>query len=217
MLFAELYSACLRQADYVMVNSSWTKNHIDRLLKPWLHRDDDRDDTPAVSQTPAVPSMGIRQRPRASATSIEPVDRKTSHQHAQSMIVYPPCDVKSFVDFPLHPRTPTILSISQFRPEKDQAKQIEAFARFIKSHPSPAADIRLVLAGSCRGEADEQRVEDLRARSRQLGVADRVEFKVNVDWKELTALLSCSMVGISTMVDEHFGISVVEFMVREFS
>jgi alpha-1,2-mannosyltransferase len=36
---------------------------------------------------------------------------------------------------------------------------------------------------------------------------------VNAPYEELTKWLAISSVGINTMVDEHFGINVVEFMV----
>jgi alpha-1,2-mannosyltransferase len=41
-----------------------------------------------------------------------------------------------------------------------------------------------------------------------------VEFRLNAPYDELLHWLSISSIGISTMVEEHFGIGVVEFMVR---
>lgn len=43
---------------------------------------------------------------------------------------------------------------------------------------------------------------------------DNVEFKVNVSYPELLENLKTASIGISTMVDEHFGINIVEFMVN---
>ncbi|KNE88785.1 hypothetical protein PSTG_17792, partial [Puccinia striiformis f. sp. tritici PST-78] len=43
-------------------------------------------------------------------------------------------------------------------------------------------------------------------------VEQNVELKVNVNLDSPTSLLSQSLVGISMMVDEHFGISIVKFM-----
>lgn len=40
-----------------------------------------------------------------------------------------------------------------------------------------------------------------------------VEFRLNAPYEELLHWLSVSSIGISTMVEEHFGIGVVEFMV----
>lgn len=42
---------------------------------------------------------------------------------------------------------------------------------------------------------------------------DNVEFVVNGSYKDVCTWLGRASVGLSTMVDEHFGINVVEFMV----
>jgi len=39
-----------------------------------------------------------------------------------------------------------------------------------------------------------------------------VEFCINVPFDELTSLLAGAVGGLHTMLDEHFGISVVEYM-----
>lgn len=40
------------------------------------------------------------------------------------------------------------------------------------------------------------------------------EFVVNAPFSEIVQRLGEASIGLNTMVDEHFGISVVEFMVR---
>ena len=42
---------------------------------------------------------------------------------------------------------------------------------------------------------------------------DYVRFVLNAPYSEVLHLLSRSSIGLSTMVDEHFGINVVEYMV----
>lgn len=42
---------------------------------------------------------------------------------------------------------------------------------------------------------------------------DQVSFVVNAPFPDMLGWLSRSGIGLSTMVDEHFGINVVEFMV----
>ncbi|MBW0534617.1 hypothetical protein O181_074332 [Austropuccinia psidii MF-1] len=223
LLFAELYSLCLRQADYLMVNSTWTKNHIDRLLKPWLHRDEidlEMDHQLESCPSPQLTQLdGLRLRVPSAPSNLSSKHLATQStresKHKKSSVVYPPCDVQSFLNFPLQPRSPIILSISQFRPEKDQETQIKAFAQFlsqIKPNYSAADKIKLILAGSCRDQFDEDRVRGLQQLCKDLEIDDSVMFKVNVDWHELRQLLKESLVGLSTMVDEHFGISIVEFM-----
>jgi len=68
------------------------------------------------------------------------------------------------------------------------------------SAPSPFEDVRLVILGSCRNDGD--------------GVGGRVDFVVNCSFDELKAWLGQASVGLHTMWNEHFGIGVVEMMVR---
>jgi len=122
-------------------------------------------------------------------------------------------------DLPLAPREPVILSVGQFRPEKDHPLQIRAFARFLNSSSTGKnghinkKDIKLVLLGSCRGAEDERRVEALRALAAEAGVGGQVEFVVGAPFPELKRWLGRASVGVHTMWNEHFGICVVEYMV----
>lgn len=43
-----------------------------------------------------------------------------------------------------------------------------------------------------------------------------MEFVVNAPYSTMLSWLSRASIGLSTMVDEHFGINIVEFMVRNF-
>jgi len=123
-------------------------------------------------------------------------------------------------DLPLAPREPVILSVGQFRPEKDHPLQIRAFARFLNSSSSSTGkkghttnkDIKLVLLGSCRGAEDERRVEVLRALAAEAGVGGQVEFVVGAPFPELKRWLGRASVGVHTMWNEHFGIVLVEYL-----
>lgn len=46
----------------------------------------------------------------------------------------------------------------------------------------------------------------------ELQIADRVDFCVNASAAEVRELLGGAVGGLHSMVDEHFGISVVEYM-----
>ena len=46
---------------------------------------------------------------------------------------------------------------------------------------------------------------------------DHVEFVVNAPYPRILDLLGHASIGLNTMVDEHFGINVVEFMVKKIS
>lgn len=91
--------------------------------------------------------------------------------------------------------------------------------------------VKLVLLGGARHKDDLARVESLRALAKELGIEvspkwrkavhdhsplyqKQVSFVVNAPYPEMISWLSRSSIGLSTMIDEHFGINVVEFMVR---
>lgn len=128
--------------------------------------------------------------------------------------VYPPCDTSGLQELPLQrSRKPlTIISVAQFRPEKGHVLQLEAFSASIKRLNANELRPKLQLVGSCRNKADEERVQNLRNRATELKIDDDVEFHVNVMYKDLVQLLGGAVAGIHSMIDEHFGISVVEYM-----
>ncbi|XP_004447132.1 GDP-Man:Man(3)GlcNAc(2)-PP-Dol alpha-1,2-mannosyltransferase [Dasypus novemcinctus] len=170
-LFAFIYGLVGSRSDVVMVNSSWTLNHILSLWKA------------------------------GNCTSI----------------VYPPCDVQTFLDIPLQEKKMTpghlLVSVGQFRPEKNHPLQIRAFAKLReKKVAASLPPLKLVLIGGCRNKDDELRVSQLEKLSEALGVQEDVEFKINIPFDELKNYLSEATVGLHTMWNEHFGIGVVECM-----
>jgi alpha-1,2-mannosyltransferase len=139
--------------------------------------------------------------------------------------VFPPCDTSALRALPLvraaAPRT--VISVAQFRPEKAHATQLHAWAALRQRADAAAAAgdaaaaaalraARLLLVGGVRHAADAARLEALRALAERLGVSDSVRFAVGVPSAELRALLGAAHIGLHTMRDEHFGISVVEYM-----
>ncbi|KAM8974972.1 GDP-Man:Man(3)GlcNAc(2)-PP-Dol alpha-1,2-mannosyltransferase [Pelodytes ibericus] len=169
-LFAMLYGLVGSCSDLVMVNSTWTFNHILNLWKC----------------------------------------------NGRTNIVYPPCDVQTFLDIKLDDdeeenKVHSVVSVGQFRPEKDHPLQIRAFGALLaRKTPEERANLKLILIGGCRNEEDEARVSKLKKLSMELGVP--VEFKVNISFEELKNYLSKATIGLHTMWNEHFGIGVVECM-----
>lgn len=169
-LFAGIYSIVGRYCtDVVMVNSTWTWNHISQL---WCK--------------PAT-------------------------------VVYPPCgSMDEFKAYSLSSRDPWVLSIAQFRPEKNQLLQLQALKIVIEKAAAIGldlpSDLKLVMLGSCRNADDEMRVEELQEHCQALGLIKHVQFVVNASFGELKQLLSKASMGLHTMYNEHFGISVVEMM-----
>ncbi|KAK3833815.1 MAG: hypothetical protein JOS17DRAFT_682804 [Linnemannia elongata] len=140
----------------------------------------------------------------------------------KSTVVYPPCDTEAFKDFPLRDRERIVVSVAQFRPEKGHALQLDAMAQLLKDHPeyrqnagglekNPKA-VQLVMVGSARDESDNNRIKQLKEKAAQLGITDNVTFVINASFSELQAWLARSKIGIHAMLDEHFGIGVVEYM-----
>lgn len=133
-------------------------------------------------------------------------------------ILYPPCNVQELCDIPLpiaNPGLPggrelLVISISQFRPEKNQALQIRSFARFLDMNPDCSTDIKFCLIGGVRDSHDEKRMEELKALARSLRIEKKVDFLPNIPFPELKRLLGRAACGLHTMWNEHFGIGIVE-------
>ncbi|PIA18007.1 UDP-Glycosyltransferase/glycogen phosphorylase [Coemansia reversa NRRL 1564] len=157
-------------------------------------------------------------------------------------VVYPPCDTNVLAKFPLSGRRPIIMSLAQFRPEKNHRLQVTAFAKFLNDHPehvAPAGEKSLltaelikslnfqqseddsvqlpnypllVILGGARNIEDEARAELLRQEAKTLGIDRQVHVIVNAPWSQVLDWLRLSKIGIHTMRDEHFGINIVEMM-----
>ncbi|XP_017787167.1 PREDICTED: GDP-Man:Man(3)GlcNAc(2)-PP-Dol alpha-1,2-mannosyltransferase [Nicrophorus vespilloides] len=129
-------------------------------------------------------------------------------------LIYPPCDVSHLVKLPKDEAKKAnirILSLSQFRPEKDHPLQLQALYELRELIPDQLfANVTLVMCGGCRNEDDKKLVKDLVDLSKHLSLENNVEFKVNISYQDLLKELEYAQIGIHTMIDEHFGISVVE-------
>jgi alpha-1,2-mannosyltransferase len=100
------YALALRRSSFLMVNSSWTKNHIDAIL---AHSDPLLDlihlpltfaGSLALS---VIHTLALSSPARAHATP------------KRALIVYPPCDTLALSHFPLDGRPSLLLSLAQFR------------------------------------------------------------------------------------------------------
>ena len=120
-IFAYMYGLAGARSEVVMVNSTWTQNHILSLWKAY----------------------------------------------SRTFVVYPPCDTKEFLSIQQSDKSKnavqSIVSIAQFRPEKDHPLQIKSFDRFLNNQPAHRRDsFKLVLVGSSRNEGDAKRVQNLK-------------------------------------------------------
>ena len=127
-------------------------------------------------------------------------------------IVYPPCDVREFITIPLDRESATrsVISVAQFRPEKDHPLQLRAFRKFLDGLPEEGqqqrSDFRLILVGSCRNAEDYARVKGLKVLAHDEGIDEQVDFHLNEPFDNLKKYLSEAIVGLHTMWNEHFGI-----------
>ena len=126
--------------------------------------------------------------------------------------------------------------LGAFSPEKDHKAQLYAFHQLLQKYPEHAEGdkgVELVLIGGSRNAEDAARVEGLQALAKELKIEvmqsttdisaspltsfqDRTKFVVNASYPDMLDWLSRSSIGLSTMVDEHFGINIVEYMVCSF-
>ncbi|CEH13774.1 glycosyltransferase family 4 protein [Ceraceosorus bombacis] len=139
----------------------------------------------------------------------------------QVRVLYPPCDTSRLTKLSLESRQArTLISLGQFRPEKEHATQLRILRATLDANSNlreAQNPLRLLMIGSSRDATDEARVEGLRTLANELKLThadgpDHVEFLVNASYDSLISSLGTASIGISTMVDEHFGINVVEFM-----
>ncbi|EFH39136.1 glycosyl transferase family 1 protein [Arabidopsis lyrata subsp. lyrata] len=166
--FSWMYGMVGSCTHLAMVNSSWTKSHIEVLWR--------------------IPERITR--------------------------VYPPCDTSGLQAFPLERSSdpPKIISVAQFRPEKAHMLQLEIFALALEKLDADVPRPKLQFVGSCRNNSDEERLQKLKDRAVELKVDGDVEFYKNAMYRELVELLGNAVAGMHGMIDEHFGISVVEYM-----
>lgn len=70
----------------------------------------------------------------------------------------------------------------------------------------------MVIIGSCRGKEDEERKKCIEDLTKHLALDNSVEIKANISYTELIENYQMASIGMHTMWNEHFGISVVELM-----
>ena len=83
---------------------------------------------------------------------------------------------------------------------------------FSQTVVSRHSDARLVLLGSSRNSEDDKLVSKLKSLAVECDVVNNVDFVVNAPYSVLQTHLSEASIGLHTMWNEHFGISVVEMM-----
>ncbi|KAG1726222.1 glycosyltransferase family 4 protein [Suillus lakei] len=199
------YSMALSRPSFIMANSSWTKNHVDAILS---HSD------PVMNVMHFLNPLFIF-RLFATTLKSKKLHANSASKKPETNIVYPPCDTREMAQFSLDERERIILSIAQFRPEKDHPAQLRAFAQLLADHPtytSGSSSVQLFLLGGARNADDHARVQSLRDLAEELEITPYVQFIVNASYPEMLGWLAMASIGLGAVVGEHFGINVVEFM-----
>lgn len=131
----------------------------------------------------------------------------------KAIIVYPPCNVTEFLKLQLIPDSAkpfiSIVSIGQFRPEKDHNLQLHSLAALLFILPGEVKQrVRLEFVGSCRNSADYRRVEELQKLAEKLMVTKHLNFHINASFPQLLRICQEGTIGIHAMWNEHFGIGM---------
>ncbi|KAH8739029.1 glycosyl transferase [Cryptosporidium ryanae] len=127
-------------------------------------------------------------------------------------------------------REETVISLAQFRPEKNQILQIKIFSQVLKRMGeliketsdekekliliNKQAKLKLKICGTSQKSSSEyfKYIDSLNELIKNAGLKDRVELIVDSTIDDLNTLLSTSRIAIHTMEEEHFGICVAEFL-----
>ena len=124
----------------------------------------------------------------------------------KALVIHPPVDVETFSiagTVPPEDREDIVVTIGRYNPEK----RYEFILKVAKHLP----DIKFVIAGSV-GEALAMRYFEKLRRMREKMSIRNVELLRDVSLPDLLNILSRSKVYLHAMVNEHFGMSVVEAM-----
>eukprot|EP01135_Chromosphaera_perkinsii_P009170 Nk52_evm5s1671 gene=Nk52_evmTU5s1671 len=164
-LFSGVYGEVGRlYGGVVMCNSTWTYNHIAGL---WGSN--------------SLPQM----RKEAGATPKSPSD--PSGRVADMSVVYPPCNTEDLCALPLEldgdekePREPLIISIGQFRPEKDHPLMIRAFGRFLAQLRAHKDELCAKLAALSSDESEETKRNSTASLRQYISHCDRILRKVRL-------------------------------------
>jgi alpha-1,2-mannosyltransferase len=131
-------------------------------------------------------------------------------------VLYPPAAIgdgrkKSVIEeTDMSQRKLALVSLAQFRPEKNHELQIRVFSKILKTFP----DCVFWIMGGCRNGEDEKLIQHLKKIAcEELKIPEsRIEFIVNAPREEVDRRLRLAKCAIHTMVDEHFGISLLEYL-----
>jgi alpha-1,2-mannosyltransferase len=136
---------------------------------------------------------------------------KSIWKNTKLEILYPPCSTTLYESKQTnHMRKNIIVSFAQFRPEKNHKLQIDIFNKL--KQRKVCRDLQLNIIGSIRDEADKKIYNDLIEYINKLNLSEDVQLFQNLAFQQVKQIFEVAKMGIHTMRDEHFGISIIEMM-----
>ncbi|PZC73739.1 hypothetical protein B5X24_HaOG208923 [Helicoverpa armigera] len=191
-----LYGVVGRCADVVMANGTWTEDHLNELWR--------------------CPLNTFRVYPPCEEVPLSSLSTSLSnHNSLLHLFLALVSELKQLRSLVKESDPIRILSVAQFRPEKDHPLMLQAMyelRNLLVKNEMLWNKIKLVLVGSCRNAEDEERVQNLKDLAKHLSLEASVEFVVNAPYARLLQMYQTSSLAIHAMWNEHFGISVVECM-----
>ena len=132
--------------------------------------------------------------------------------NTQLSLLYPPCNTASFRGISAYrERENIIVSFAQFRPEKNHKLQVRIMEELVKRGNVPG-DIELHMMGGVRNEADELYFNEIQLLIQEKRLENNIKLLKNVPFPAVIEEFKRAKIGIHTMKDEHFGISIIEMM-----
>jgi alpha-1,2-mannosyltransferase len=124
-------------------------------------------------------------------------------------VLYPPCNVDEFWSQDFSNKKKVVVSLAQYRSEKRHDVQLDMMKYHQERHPE--SDIVLKIMGSAKFEDSEKIYNHLVDRVNKEKIRN-VQVLKNLDFKEVMKHMKEASFGVHTMIDEHFGISIVEML-----
>lgn len=123
--------------------------------------------------------------------------------------VFPPCQTMKYQGCAQNNnRNNVIVSFAQFRPEKNHMMQL----RIMKKLLEKGINVELHMIGGVRNEEDIKLVDNLQNAIMSMGLSNNVKIIKNASLDVIKSEFEKAKIGIHTMKDEHFGISIIEMM-----
>lgn len=124
-------------------------------------------------------------------------------------VLFPPCSVTEFWADNFETKKEVAISIGQFRSEKRHDVQLDMMKFHKTKHPESKLELHII--GSGKFEESELIYNKLLKRIEKEKIKN-VKILKDLSFKDLQAEIKSASFGIHTMIDEHFGIAVVDML-----